>query len=152
MHSAPIYGRSIQYSDPEDSSDILPPSDCNLIQQIVGTFLYYSIALNNTLLVALNDTPLEQSKATEKPSKKITNLLNYLATHPEAVIKYHASGMQLYVNSDASYLSVSKARIRAGGIHYLSDPPPNTQDPDNYTPLLNGIIHAVYKILRNIRN
>ena len=53
-HNAPIYVRSIQYSDPEDSSDLLPPSNCNLIQQIVGTFLYYVIALDNTLLVALN--------------------------------------------------------------------------------------------------
>ena len=73
-----------------------------------------------------------------------------MATHPEAVIRYPAIGMQLYVHSDASYLSVSKTRSRAGGIHYLSDPPPNTQDPDNYTPLLNGIIHVVFKILRNI--
>ena len=68
----------------------------------MGIFLYYVIALNNTLLVALNDISLEQSKATDNTSKIITKLLNYLATHPEAVIKYHASGMQLYVHSDAS--------------------------------------------------
>ena len=150
MHNDPIYGRSIQYSDPEDSSDLLPPSDCNLVQQILGTFFNYDISLYNTLLVVLNYISLEQSKATDNTSKKITKLLNYLATHPEAVIKYHASGMQLYVHSDASYLSVSKARSRSVGIHYLSEPPPNLQDPDNYTPLLNGIIHAVCKILRNI--
>ena len=58
--------------------------------------------------------------------------------------------MQLYVHSGASYLSVIKARSRLGVIHYLSDPPPNTQDPDNYTPLINGIIHVVCKIPRNI--
>ena len=150
MQNAPIYGRSIQYYDPEDYSYLLPPSDCNLIQQIVGTFLYYGIALDNTIMVDLNDISLEQSKATDNTSKNITKLLNYLATHPEAVIKYHASGTQLYVHSDASYLSVSKAISRAGGIPNLSDPPPNPQDPDNYTPLLNGIIHIVCKILRNI--
>ena len=142
-HNAPIYSRSIQYSDPEDSSDLLPPSNCNLIQQIVGTFLKYGIALDNTLLVALNEISLEKSKATDNTSKKTTKLLNYLATHPEAVIKYHASGMQIYVHSDASYLYVNKSRSRTGGIHYLIDPPTNTQDPDNYTPLLNGIIHVV---------
>ena len=120
------------------------------MQQIVGTFLYYGIVLDKNLLVGLNDIYLKQSKATDNTSKKTTKLLNYLATNPEAVIKYHASGMQLYVHIDASYLSVSKSRSRAGGIHYLSDPPPNTQDPDNYTPLLNGIIHVVCKILRNI--
>ena len=149
-HNAPIYGRSIQYSDPEDSSDLLPPSNCNLIQQIVGSFLYYGIALDNNLLYGLNDISLEQSKATENTSKNITKLLNYLATHPEAVIKYHYSVMQLYVHSDASYLSVSKARSISGGIQFLSDPPTDKQNPDNYTPLLNGIIHVVFKILCNI--
>ena len=58
VHNAPIYVRSIQYSDPEDSSYLLPRSDCNLIQQIVGTFLYHGIALDNTLLVAFNDISL----------------------------------------------------------------------------------------------
>ena len=82
VHNDPIHGRSIQYSDPEDYSDLLPPSDCNLIQQILGTFLYYGIALDNYLLVALNDISLEQPKATDNTSKNITKLLNYLATHP----------------------------------------------------------------------
>ena len=116
-HNAPIYGRSIQYSDPEDYSDLLPPSKCNLIRQIVGKFLYYVIALDNTLMVGLNSISLEESKATDNTYKNITKLLNYLATHPEVVIKYHASGMQVYVHSDASYLSVSKSRSRAEGIH-----------------------------------
>ena len=93
LHNASIYGISLQYSDPEDSIDLLPPSNCNLIQQIMGSFLYYGIALDNTILVALNDISLEQSKSTFNTSKKITKLLNHLATHPEAVIKYHASGM-----------------------------------------------------------
>ena len=100
-------------------------------------------------MVSLNYISLEQSKATVNTSKNITNLLNYLATHLEAVIRYHASGMKHYVQSYDSYLSVSKDRSRAEGIHYLSDPPPNPQDPDNYIPLLNGIIHVVCKILHN---
>ena len=75
-HNAPIYDRSIKYSDPEDSSYLLPPSDCNIIQKIVGRFLYYGIGLDNTLLVALNDIPFEQSKATDNKSKNITKLLN----------------------------------------------------------------------------
>ena len=143
VNNAPICGRSIQYSDPEDSSDLLPPIDCNLIQQMLGKCFYYGIALDNTLLISLNEISLEQSKATDNTSKNITKILNYLADHPEVVIKYHASGIQLYAHSDASYLSVSKARSRAGGIHYLSDLPPNTQELDKYTPILNGIIHVV---------
>ena len=82
VNNAPIYGRSIQYSHPEIFSDLLPPSNCNLIQQMVGIFFYYGIVLDNTIIVALNEISLEQSKATDDMSKKITKLLNYLETHP----------------------------------------------------------------------
>jgi hypothetical protein len=36
-------------------------------------------------------------------------LLNYAATHPDAVLSYHASDMVLHVHSDASYLSESQS-------------------------------------------
>jgi hypothetical protein len=36
-------------------------------------------------------------------------LLDYIATHPDAIIRYHASDMILHIHSDASYLSVSSA-------------------------------------------
>ena len=44
----------------------------------------------------------------------------YAATHPNVAIKYHASGMFSHVDSDASYLSVRKARSRVEGRNYLS--------------------------------
>jgi hypothetical protein len=33
-------------------------------------------------------------------------MVDYLATHPDATIRYHASDMILNIHSDASYLSV----------------------------------------------
>jgi hypothetical protein len=36
-------------------------------------------------------------------------------THPDAIIRYHASDMILNVHSDASYLSAPKAHSQAGG-------------------------------------
>jgi hypothetical protein len=39
----------------------------------------------------------------------MNQLLDYLATHPYAAIRYHASDMILHIHSDASYLSVSNA-------------------------------------------
>ena len=137
-HIRPTYGAKVQYEEPCDSSDLLPPSELTLIQQIVGTILYYGIALDNTLLVELNDISQEQPNATSNTSKKTAKLLNYLATHPDVQIKYHASGMILHVHSDASYLSVNKER----GIHFLSDLIPNPQD-QNYVPIMNGILHVV---------
>ena len=115
----------------------------------MGIFLYCGVALDNTLLVALNDLSLEQTKETSNTSKKITRLLNYLATHPEAKLKYHASGIILYVHSDVSYLFVHKARSRAGGIHFLSDPSPHPSTQECVS-LINGVVYAVSKILKNM--
>ena len=53
----------VQYSDPEDTSELLPSCKTTLVQQVIGAFLYYGIVLDNTLLMGLNDISLEQSKA-----------------------------------------------------------------------------------------
>ena len=104
----------------------------------------------NTVLVALSTIASEQSSATFNTAKKITQLLNYLATHPDATIRYKRSGMVLWVHSDASYFSCPKARSRAGGMHFLSDKPPSPNNPANFEPTLNGIVYVVCKILLNI--
>jgi hypothetical protein len=57
----------------------------------------------------LNDIATEQKKATEKTQAATNQLLDYLATHPDATILYHASDMILHIHSDASCLSVSNA-------------------------------------------
>jgi hypothetical protein len=41
----------------------------------------------------LNDITTEQTKATEKTQAATNQLLDYLATHPDATIRYHASDM-----------------------------------------------------------
>jgi hypothetical protein len=52
-------------------------------------------------------------------------MLDYLATHMDATIRYHAYDMILYIHSDASYLSVSNARSRLGGMFFLGNKSPN---------------------------
>jgi hypothetical protein len=69
------------------------------------------------------------------------HLLRYAACHPNASITYHASDMRLITHSDASYLSETKARSRAGGFHFLgTNAPPDTQ-------YVNGAIHAISSII-----
>ena len=80
----------------------------------------------------------------------MAKLLNYLASNPNAEIQYRASGMQLAIHSDASYLSVSQARIRASGVHFLSEGPPNPKNTEYFVTTVNGIILVVYTIMRNI--
>jgi hypothetical protein len=52
-------------------------------------------------------------------------LLDYLATNPDATIRYHASDMILYIHSNASYLSVSNVRNRLVGLFFCGDKPPH---------------------------
>ena len=112
--------------------------------------MYYGIAVDNTILVALSTITSEQSAAISNTEKKITQILNYLATNPDATIRYKRSDMVLWVHSDASYLSCPKARSLSGGMHFLSDKPPSPNNPADFEPTLNGIVYVVCKILRNI--
>jgi hypothetical protein len=90
-----------------------------------------------------NEITTEQTKATEKTQAATNQILDYLATHPDATIRYHASDMILHIHSDASYLSVSNARSRLGGLFFLGNKPP---DQDK----LNCSILNVASVIKNV--
>jgi hypothetical protein len=94
------------------------------IQKISGSVFYYVIAVDPTVYIPLNELAIEQTKATEKIQAATYQLLDYLVTHPDATIRYHASDMILHIHSDASYLSVSNACIRIGDIFFCGKKPP----------------------------
>jgi hypothetical protein len=87
--------------------------------------LYYARAVDPTVLMPLNDIATEQTKATEKTQAATNQMLDYLATHPDATIRYHASDMILHIHSDASYMSVSNAQSRLGGLFSWETNPPS---------------------------
>jgi hypothetical protein len=91
----------------------------------------------------LNDITTEQTKANKKTQAATNQLLDYLATHPDATIQYHASDMILHIHSNASYLSVSNARSRLGGLFFLGNKPPE-QDK------LNGSILNVAPFIKDV--
>jgi hypothetical protein len=70
-------------------------------------------------------------------------MLDYLATHPNVTIRYHASNMVLHIHSDASYLSISHARSRLGGLFFFGNKSPE-QDA------LNGSILNVAAVIKNV--
>jgi hypothetical protein len=105
--------------------------------------LYYARAVDPTVVMPLNDISTEKTRATEKTQAATNQLLDYLATHPDATIRYHASDMILHIHSDASYLSVSKARSRLGGLFFCGD---KTPQEDN----LNGSILNVVSVIKNV--
>jgi hypothetical protein len=91
----------------------------------------------------LNDIPTEQTKTTEERQAATNQLLDYLATHWDATIRYHASDMILHIHSDASYLSVSNARSRLRGLFFLGN-----KSPEQDT--LNGSILNVAFGIKNV--
>ena len=146
----PTYGAKIQYADAPDASPLLEAKTLTFVQSVVGTLLYYAIAVDPTMLVALGDLSSEQTKATADTWDRVTWLLDYAHTHPDATIRYVASDMWLHVHSDASYLSVIRARSRAGGHFTLSDKPKNPIPTPTPTPTPNGPIHVTCKIMGNV--
>ena len=87
-HNKPVYGQKIQFAESQDDSRevFLSATAKTLIQQIIGIFLYYGIALDLTMLVALGTLATQQLKPTESLWYDITWFLNYAAYHPHAKI------------------------------------------------------------------
>ena len=76
-------------------------------------------------------------------------LMDYLHTYPNAIIRYTKSDMILYVDSDAAYLVLPKARSRVAGHYYLGTMPPRSPSkPPNIST--NGPILTVCKGLRHV--
>jgi hypothetical protein len=120
----PVYGAKTQYAT-KDETPPLTAQQCLTIQKVTESVLYYARAVDPTVLMPLNDIATEQTKATEKTLAAKNQMLDYLATHPDATIRYHASDMILYLHSDASDLSVFNARSRIGGLFFLGNKPPS---------------------------
>jgi hypothetical protein len=126
--------------------DILPklsPDEIKEIQRVIGSILYYARAVDITVLMALTSIDIKKSKRTTNTMEKAKQLLDYLATYPNATIRFQASDMIMNVHSDASYLSESDARSRACG-HFFMGWTPKDGDPIK----LNGAFFTLCAILR----
>jgi hypothetical protein len=141
--SAPIqYGAKKQYTTLESKAPLLEDKAKRFIQQVCGTFLFLSRAVDSTLLCPISAIALQSSKPTEDTMQQTLQLLDYLATQEDTVLSYHASIMLLAVHSNASYLSKPKAQSQAGGHFFLSS---NTTVPPN-----NGAILNIAHIIKNV--
>ena len=101
------------------------------------------------MLTAISRLGAGQTKPTQGILEDIERFLQYAASWPNASIVYKASDMQLTVESDASYLSESKARSKAGGIHYLL--PRCQQKPTkNKESNINGATECISTIIPSV--
>jgi hypothetical protein len=141
----PEYGTTIQYEQEEDTSEQLDAAGKKRIQEILGTLLYYARAVDPTLLVTVSALARQQKAPTTNTMDAVNHLLDYCATHPDAVIRFHSSDMILHVESDASYLSEPNAKSRAAGFHYLSQNPHGENIP---FPEINGAVLVTSKVIK----
>jgi hypothetical protein len=142
QYVTPVYGARTQY-DMKDETPPLTAKQCLTLQKVMGSVLYYARAVDPTVLMPLNDLATEQTKATENTQAATNQTFDYLATHPDATIRYHASDMILHIHRDASYLSISNARSRIGGLFFLGN-----KSPEQDT--LNGSILNVAAVIKNV--
>jgi hypothetical protein len=86
---------------------------------------------------------LHPSKGTQQTAQDAVKFLNYCHTHPDAALRYHASGMILKIQSDASYLSKPKAHSCAARHFYMGN-----KGTDNNTK--QGAILATTTVMKPV--
>eukprot|EP00804_Cyclotella_cryptica_P025153 CCRYP_013001-RF/>CCRYP_013001-RF protein AED:0.36 eAED:0.32 QI:0/-1/0/1/-1/0/1/0/447 len=141
-HTPRTYGAKQQYVEDPDLSTPLNKQDTTFVQEVIGVFLYYARAVDCTMLTALSSLATQQANPTQTTLQRIHRFLDYAMTHQNAVVTYRASKMILAAHSDASYLSETKARSRAGGHFFLTE---NDEVPRN-----NGAILTLAQIIKSV--
>ncbi len=134
------YGVKAQLTPEMNTSKLLDDNRKQCIQEIIGSLLYYSHAVDNKLLVALSAIAARQSKATVATKITVGLLLDYVATYPNNGIVYCTSNMILCAHLDASFLNETNSCSRAGAHIYLSE--------DDPFPCFNGAVPSIAQIIK----
>ena len=132
---APDYGSTVpKLAHPTDNSPELKPDEAINVQQLLGNILYYACAVDPEMLVTGNTIAAEQLKMTQETAKNLVQIINYAATHPEAITRYYASRTTLHMHINVSFLSSPVYKSRTGGFQYLIEPPKNSKEPPSKIP------------------
>jgi hypothetical protein len=137
------YGADAQSPLPSDNTRKLTNSKIKQVQKIVESILYFARLVDMKVLMALSTIASEQTKGTKCTLEKAYQVLDYLATHPNAMVKFRASDMVMNIHLGASYLSKSNARSRAYG-HFFMGSLPTDEKPIK----LNGAFYMLFLMLR----
>ena len=123
--SCPFSATNAQFPIPDDNTARLDASGVLRVQRVVGSIHYYSHTIDRTLLPALTEIGSDQAKATKETLAATKKLLDFVATFPNDVIRYVASDMCLWIDSDTSFASIRNDHSYVGGFFYLSSHPSN---------------------------
>jgi hypothetical protein len=135
------YGAHVRRVD-VDTSTPLSPDTIKCVQDIIGTLLYYGWAVNPTLLTTLSSIAAQQANGTTAVTEARQQILDYVATHPNAGIRYKACDMILALHTDALYLSKQTGKSRASNHFYLTN-----HDDEEFN---NGAILTLSSIIKHV--
>ena len=147
----PKYGKSVQLTPAIDTNPRPNPTQIKFAQEVIGTFLYYARAVDNTMLASIGAIATALSTSSWLDIRqRLDQFLRYAVTHPDARIQYKASKMHLWIHTDSSYLNVPKARSRGGGYFHLSDKPQLPIKATDPPPPLNAPVLVNSKVIPNV--
>jgi len=143
IYVPPVYGATTQ-TIPEDkpTGQSLDKAQVKLTQEIIGVFLYYARSVDPMMFPAVNKLATRLVGADTSIFQDTNRLFQYASRWLNAKMRVHASDMKLKTHSDASYLSETKARSRAGGFFFLGDCEPGAT-PNAPVAYLSTIITTV---------
>jgi hypothetical protein len=93
-------------------------------------------------MATLSAIATQQSNGTQAVTIACHQLLDYIATHPNAGLRYHTCDMILAVHTDASYLSKIGGKSQAAGHFYLTN--------QNDKHLNNGAVLTLSSIIKHV--
>jgi hypothetical protein len=64
-YTEPQYGAPIKFTEPVDETEALNKTETRTLCEVIGTFLYYARAINNTMLVALGSLGAAHAHGTQ---------------------------------------------------------------------------------------
>ena len=77
-----------QFSMQDDTTPLLLPKETKYIQSVVGSFLYYSRAIDGTMLPVLAQIAQQQSQLNTLTKEKCQQLIDYATTYNKAKIRF----------------------------------------------------------------
>jgi hypothetical protein len=99
------YGAGEQFPVPIDDLQKLTKNKIKKVKKNVESILYYAWTLDLMVLMVLSTIASEQTKGMENTVEKAYKVLDYLATHLNAKVRFGAFNMVMNFHSDVSYLT-----------------------------------------------
>jgi hypothetical protein len=127
-----------------DTSPAISAEKVKRNQQVIGVFLYYARAVDESMLCALNKLASRQTHPTEELETDVNRFLQYAATYPNGKLTFWPSDLKLFAHSDASYCSETESCSRSGGFFFLG------QNDVSGNDQINGGLGSQSKIMPSV--